>query len=1112
MQMLNRTIKTISTSLCILFILGTVSAQTRIVTRDELKEQFLSPPPSASPWVFWYWNQASVSREGITADLEAMKQSGIGGAYLMTIKDSANPPLMKPVTRQLTPGWWKMIGFAMAEAKRLKLKLAMHVSDGFALAGGPWITPERSMQKVVWTKTLVRGGSFKEKLHQPETVEGYYKDIAVFAYPSPEGSGINTQTVKPKVTSSKGDSIAKLLSDPDNKRNFSSDEECWIQYEFEKPFTCRSVIIRSRNNFQSNRLMIEVSDDGKSFRSIGRLEPPRTGWQDWDADYTHSIVPETAKFFRFIYDKTGTEPGSEDIDAAKWRPSLKITGIELSSEPQIHQYEGKNGEVWRVSKRTTAQQLPANVCVPLKRFINISKYLDKNGKLVWQVPPGNWTIIRIGHTSTGHKNDTGGGGKGLECDKFDPAAIKIQFDNWFGNFYKKAGPALTTSVIKIFHVDSWECGSQNWSPVFRSEFKKRRGYDLLNYLPVMAGIPVQSAEISENFLHDVRQTIADLVADNFYVTLNKLAHAKGCTFTAESVAPTMLSDGMLHYKNVDIPMGEFWLRSPTHDKPNDMLDAISAAHVYGKNIIQAEAFTQLRTVWDEHPGNLKTLQDRNYAMGINRLTYHVFMHNPWMDRKPGMTLDGIGLFFQRDQTWWKQGKAWVDYARRCQALLQIGKPVVDIAVFTGEELPRRSVLPDRLVSALPGIFGKQVVEKENKRLQNVGQPMEQSPPGVTHLANMAYAQDWTDPLRGYAYDSYNPDALQHSKVVNGKIKTAGGAEYKLLVLPGVTKMDPDGAMSDKVAMQLKAFLKQGTTIISKDSYNNLNTDSKGILFGPYTESSFEKIGLEKDLIASDAGVHSKSIAWTHRAAPGLDIYFISNQNDQPRIIDVSLRVTGRIPELWDAVTGNISPAKTWRFEKGRTVLPVRLEANGSVFIVMQKPSTKQIGDEGMNWIETKPVTTINTPWSVSFDPAFGGPDKPVIFNELTNWSEHPDSSVRYYSGTAKYTNTFAWQGRSNEKVWLDVGKVSNIAEVIVNGINCGVVWTPPYKVDITKAIRKGSNNLTIEVTNTWANRIIGDHRLPEEKRITKTNAPFRLEGKPLLEAGLMGQVVLEIEK
>ncbi len=245
--------------------------------------------------------------------------------------------------------------------------------------------------------------------------------------------------------------------------------------------------------------------------------------------------------------------------------------------------------------------------------------MDTAGHLNWQAPAGNWTILRIGHTSTGHTNATGGGGIGLECDKFNPEAIQLQFNSWFGEAAKQIGPELTNKVLKVFHVDSWECGSQNWSPVFREEFKKRRGYDLINYLPAMAGIPVQTADISEGFLHDVRQTIVELIDDNFYATLNKLSHEKGCTFTAESVAPTMVSDGLLHYNNVDVPMGEFWLNSPTHDKPNDMFDAISGAHIYGKPIIQSESFTTVRMAWNEHPGMLKKLQDYNYALGINQI-------------------------------------------------------------------------------------------------------------------------------------------------------------------------------------------------------------------------------------------------------------------------------------------------------------------------------------------------------------------------------------------------------------------------------------------------------------------------------------------------------------
>ena len=1115
-------------------------------TNTDLKKAFQSPSPDASPWVFWYWMQASVSKEGITADLAAMKEAGIGGAYLMPIKGPANPPLIDPPAIQLSPHWWDMIRHAFAEAKRLGIKFGLHASDGFALAGGPWITPELSMQKIVWTqKNIVGGRNFNEQLEQPETLENYYKDIAVFAFPSLPGAGKSTATVKPKITSSKQDSAVQLLIVEGNKKTFSSEDHCWIQYEFDQPFTCRSIVVRSRNNYQSNRLIIQVSDDGNHFQTLKRMEPPRHGWQDWDADYTHSIPATTSKYFRFVYDKEGSEPGAEDLDAAKWKQSLKITGLELSGEPRIDQYEGKNGEVWRISKYTTIDQVPDGDCVPFDKIIDLTSKLDKDGRLLWDAPQGHWTILRIGHTSTGHRNETGGGGKGLECDKFNPVAVTLQFNKWFGEFYKQVDASNIASVLQFFHVDSWECGSQNWSPEFSNEFKKRRGYDLLPYMPLMAGIPISTADLSERFLHDVRATIAELVNDVFYVTLSRLAHQKGVQFTAESVAPTMLSDGMLHYKHVDVPMGEFWLRSPTHDKPNDMLDAISAAHIYGKNIIQAEGFTELRMAWDEHPGMLKTLADRNFALGINRLVYHVFTHNPWVNRKPGMTLDPIGLYFQRDQTWWKQAKAWVDYAKRCQALLQMGKPVVDIAVFTGDDYPRRSVLPDRLVSFLPGIFGKETVAREAKRLKNESQPLRQIPAGVTHSANMADPEQWIDPLHGYAYDSYNADALKSSKVSNGHIELSSGAAYKLLVIPAPHRMAPNsGLIAYSSALHINQLAEQGGTILlcepfkkttgftggnAQDSslqrigealvseegreWVDMKRIGKGrVVVGPYRHESFAYLQIPPDCISTDVqGRRAEQIAWCHRSGNGFDIYFISNQKDSAQVVNLSLRVSGRIPEIFDPVTGDIRQAKSWKSKDGRTELQIYLERNASLFVVLHQTTKLASSNNGKNRIESKIVQTIQAPWSVRFDPALGGPNQPAVFSTLSDWTVHADSSIRYYSGTASYTRKFNYDLiEKNKRVWLNVGDVRNLAEVFVNGISCGVVWTPPYRIDISKALKKGENTVRIDVVNTWNNRLVGDSRLVPHKRITSTVYPFKWDSKPLLPAGLLGPVTIEV--
>ncbi|WP_428940853.1 glycosyl hydrolase [Fontivita pretiosa] len=1107
---------------------------------DELASGFRDPPDAARSWVFWYWMHAAVSKEGITADLEAMRRAGIGGAYLMPIKGPTSPPLIDPPVEQLTPQWWHLVRHAVREADRLGLKLGMHACDGFATAGGPWITPELSMQKLVWSQTQVDGGARVQiVLEQPPTNEGYYRDIAVLAFVSPPGAGISTRTVKPKLTTSRPGVAAGFLIQPDSRREFRSSRPCWIQYSFDEPFTCRSITIHAdgARGYQANRLRVEVSDDGEQFRLVTQLEPPRHGWQDGEAPWTHSIPPTTARHFRFVYDPAGSEPGAEDLDSAKWRPALEVRGIELSSQPRIHQFEGKSGAAWRIAPPTSSHAVADSDCVPHDRIIDITDRMTPDGRLTWDAPPGQrWTILRIGHTSTGHRNATGGAGRGLECDKFNPDAARLQFDRWFGQAIREAGPELAGRVLKIFHVDSWECGSQNWSPVFRDEFRRRRGYDPLLFLPAMAGVPIDSADVSERFLYDVRQTIAELVIDGFYEPMAEQARRHGCQFSAESVAPTFCGDGMRHFATVDLPMGEFWLRSPTHDKPNDILDAVSAAHLYGKPIVQAEAFTQLRMAWDEHPAMLKALGDRHYCLGINRLVYHVFVHNPWLDRRPGMTLDGVGLYFQRDQTWWEPAAtAMVQYAARCQYLLQQGQAVVDVAVFSGEELPRRAVRPEQLAGTLPGVLGADAVAREKRRLANDAQPLREQPAGVFHSANMVDPGQWIDALRGYKYDSINPDALLRlAKVRDGRIELPGGASYRLLVLPPARPGSPNAQlMSSALAAKLREMIRHGAKVIAlqrparspslsdcpagDQAVQQIATELE-VLDGAYEKESFDELELPRDFIAvdPDTGQPASGIAWTHRAAPGLDIYFICNQQELTRTIEVSLRVAGRVPELWDPLSGESRPAGQWRIESGRTVLPLRFWANGSIFVVLRQPTDRTSCQDGSNFSDPRELAEVPGPWRVTFEPSRGGPEDPVIFQKLQSWSARSEKGVKHYSGTATYHNRFSWPIASSgrvRRVWLDLGKVANVARVSVNGIDCGVVWTAPYRVQITDALKPDADpqQIRIEVTNTWANRLIGDRALPPQERITRTTAPYRLEDSALQEAGLLGPVRLLVE-
>ena len=1061
-----------------------------------LREQFQNPSDEAKPWTFWYWMYGVVSKEGITADLEAMKHAGLGGTYLMPIKGIHEGAQYDGKAQQLTPEWWEMVRFSMEEADRLGLKLGMHICDGFALAGGPWITPKESMQKVVWSDTIVDGGKLNAlRLPQPEAYENYYEDIALFALPVEDAADEMPAKITCVNLATANNVKSAQTVNMDAAGIIRSSYPCYIQYEYKQAFTCRNIeIVLNGNNYQAHRLKVMASDDGVNYRFVKQLVPVRQGWQNTDENSTHSIPATTARYFRFYWTPEGSEPGSEDMDAAKWKPNLKIKQLRLHQEARLNQWEGKAGLVWRVAESTREEEIGKEDCYSLSQVINLTEQYknapashSKEKTITAVLPKGKWKLLRMGHTATGHTNATGGGGKGLECDKFNPRTVRKQFDNWFAQAFVKTHPEVARRVLKYMHVDSWECGSQNWSDSFAKEFRTRRGYDLLPYLPLLAGIPMESAGRSEEILRDVRTTIAELVVDVFYQVLSDCAKEYDCQFSAECVAPTMVSDGLLHYQKVDLPMGEFWLNSPTHDKPNDMLDAISGAHIYGKNIIQAEGFTEVRGTWDEYPAMLKTLLDRNYALGINRLFYHVYVHNPWLDRQPGMTLDGIGLFFQRNQTWWDKGaKAFSEYATRCQSLLQYGHPVTDIAVFTGEEVPRRSVLPERLVSSLPGLFGTERVESERIRLANEGQPLRVRPVGVTHSANMADPEKWVNPLRGYAYDSFNKDALLRlAKAENGRMKLAEGMGYKVVVLPLSRPMNPEPVLSPAVRKKMDELKAAGVIVPAL----------------PYTEEDFSAYGLERDMIVPE------DVAWMHRSGELGDIYFVANQREETRTFTASMRINGRKPECWNPVTGEMNTHPSYRIHDNRTEVTLTLAPNESVFIVF--PTEEAADKERTSTDKREPLNrTLETE---EYTVTFLATGKTVVRKDLFDWSKEEDEQIRYYSGTAVYKATFRWKDKlkKGQPVYLNLGKVCNLATVRVNGIDCGTVWTAPYRADITSALKKGTNELEIEVTNTWANALKGVDEGKAPYDGIWTNAKYRKQEDTLLPAGLLGILTIE---
>lgn len=1064
------------------------------MARAEFSPAFASPDSfDARPWCFWYWMHGAVTREGITNDLEAMARNGLGGTYLMPIKSIEQKPELGGTVNQLSPEWYQMVDWAMQEADRLGLKLGMHICDGFALAGGPWITPEESMQKVVMTPINDKTG----------TTLGYYSIPSRYLHgeklfePVPSTKPSTENGLDVKVTGHGTDLAIDTLGG-----GFSAKKPCQVEYRFSRSITASALeLVLPATQFQGQRLDVWASPDGVSFHHVKQLVPARTGWQNYDFNTTHAIPRTTAKIWRFTWDPEGTEPGSEDLDQAKWSPSLKVKQILFHAAPRINQWEGKAGLVWRISS-TADNCLASEDYIPHQTIHELSSphNIDRS--------QGGLQYFRLASVSTGHDNATGGGGKGLECDKFSRPAIRKQLNGWFNShFYAPVAGRdslehlqLARRVLKYMHVDSWECGSQNWSPTFAREFKRLRGYDLHPYLPLLVGFPLDNEEAAERVLRDVRLTINQLIDEVFYDELRKNAREMDCQFSAESVCPTMISDGMQHYQYADLPMGEFWLNSPTHDKVNDMLDAISGAHIYGKPIIQAEGFTELRGVFDEDPAMLKPLMDRNFCLGINRLFYHVYCLNPDPKKRPGMTLDGIGLFFQEGNTWFEESSYFTQYITRCQYLLQQGRPVVDVAVYTGQEMPRRAFQPDRLVPMLPGLFGPERVAAEQARWANKGVPVATRPVGVKYGANLLVPEDWINPMHGYQYDSFNEDALLHSEVcresktlpvaaprsfattfVGG---TAATPQYKLLVIPSAHKMDPDAlplsaAAADRIA-QLK---QQGVKVLNAQQ--------------PWTEADFKSLGIERDVNYLPDGV-----AYCHRSCPEAEIYFLSNQTDQQLAINPAFRDhKGRKAELWNALDGSI------RLMGEKIVLP----AYGSVFVVFPAVATDAERLSAGFIREAEPLglgTLEGQQWTLRFHDI----DTTFVSDTLPDWSKNEDLKVRYYSGRVTYTTTFestALQVLSQQRasrIYLRLGRIANLATVRLNGKECGLAWTAPYEVDITDALQEGENQLEITVVNTWANAIQGNDEGHAPFDNIWTNARYRKSSPELLPAGLFGPV------
>ena len=1083
---------------------------------DPLVSQFINPPDATRLRCYWYWMDGHISKEGITRDLEAMQRLGIGEPYIGIIGDGQSG-LPNGDVKALSEEFWQAMEHAIREAGRLGMSIGVFNSPGWSQSGGPWVKPKQAMRYLSQREIRLRGPQkYTAKLPEPS---GEFQDIKVLAFPAPAGDTDTLAAHSPKV---------------------SGDPQSGLTYEVAEPFTARSLTIIPAEQVNV-AIDFLTSADGRQFRLVRKFQVDRHNLAQGAgplalAPVSVSFPATTARFFQ-----------------VKFSAACKFSKLEVSAAARVESCADKQLEKVFQDPHPPADYYmwPPQAEPESEKFVvaptqvqDISAHLAADGVLDWDVPAGEWVVQRIVALPTGAKNGPAPPeATGLEVDKMSRQHLREHFDAYIGKLLNRM-PADARKALKHIVADSYETGPQNWTDDFISDFKSRYGYDPVTFFPVLGGRLVGSADQSDRFLWDLRRMVADRIAKDYVGGLRDLSHEHGLRMWLENYGHWGFPSEFLKYGgSSDEVSGEFWAGTG-FDNTLELRAASSAAHTYGSTVVWSEAFTG-GPAFEHAPSDIKAPGDWAFCQGINQYVLHVYIHQPWEDKFPGVNA-WFGTEFNRHNTWFEKAKPWVDYLRRCTVLLQSGIPVADVAYFIGEDAPK---MTGTLQPELPA---------------------------------------------GYDFDYINADVIENRlQIKNGRFVLPDGTGYRVLVLP------PQDTMRPELLVAIRKLVAAGGIVLGpppKRSPSNqnfpqcdeqlrelagemwsANSVGPGRVFHEVNLTEvMSRIGTPPDVECPDG------ILWKHRRDEDTDIYFISNQRLIGRTVTLSFRVADRAPELWWPDSGRCdSPA--FDLENGRVRMKLPLAPAGSGFVVFRRKPTDNLlaktnsqaggleirhaiygtadaaaamnvtaqlaaavldgqlnllannatfgsdpayqkskflrveyvagGKPGTmiipenEWLSLSGGTEIRGPWEVSFDPKFGGPDKPVTFARLEDWSNRPELGIKYYSGTAIYRKQIELTSLG-KPVWLNLGSVYSLATVRLNGMELGTLWKPPYELDISPAAKVGINQLEIEVVNTWLNRLIGDEQRGMLTRITSVTHKGWDANSKLLPAGLVGPVTL----
>ena len=1129
-----------STTFCLTTALGvaasSASALESSTQADALYAGFVDPAPEYGPRTWWHWLNENVTVDGITKDLEAMKEMGYKGAHVVNVPQGGAAWTFGDDVIG-SPQWTEKMVHATEECERLGLELSMGSCAGW-VAGGPWVTPELSMQDIVWRHLYVEGPvSDPIQLPQPTRNRGYYRDIAVLAYPTLAGEAQSVASLKPIVSSDIDgvDWMAALDGDPETYVDLpkwdAGEQSRSLVLEFDAPVAVRSLNLQMHEDSMHRRLNLYTSDDGNHWKKWVSVHRWRKHFESAREEIIDGASECSARFIKL------------EIMAAVPAVGMKLYEFNFQSSRlnQLHFKAGRQRSQPPLSN-LTPQQVPEPQLVQLGEILDLSEHLQPDGSLSYALPAGQWTILRFGRTTNG--NEIGPASEragGLETDKFSAEALRFHMEQGVvKKTFERLGP-LVGEVLVEMNIDSWEAGCQTWTQRFPEEFEQRRGYDMRKWLVALTGRFVESVDQTERFLWDYRRTIGDLLADNFYGAFADYVNERGVRLSAEApgIGMPIQADQIQLQGLMDIPQGEFWLGGTPNPRypaawtggQDNTKEAAAAGHVYGKDVISCEAFTSFahHDGFTQYPEILKPVGDRQFCKGMNEIVFHRYAHQP-NDRVPGMGLGQFGLNLERTNTWWKPGRAWIEYISRCQYMLRQGRFFADVCYYYGEDVPNSA-----------WFF-----------VPNTMDPRQMMKPVLP---------------QGYDYDVCDRITLDRMWVEDGFVALPSGMRYRYLVLPQHARYTP--AALEKVYELVHA----GATVIgprpercpSMQDFPSADSRIQELAAklwpdesGPgerrvgkgrvITDHSFERI-LAADGVQPDFQSGELDVRYIHRKLEAGELYFVASQSDANEAVQLSFRVTGLIPEVWNPVTGAQVVHTVYQDDGRTTSLDLNLDPYGSRFIVFRRPhagvpSIAQLTRDGQPvlldgdghdftvWHNGRYVAefddgaeasarvrdlpgpeAVTGAWTVSFQQERGAPDGELPFDELISWTGHPDEGIQYFSGTATYRKTVhVSESRLDpgRRVWLDLGEVNYLAEIRVNDQPLGVLWKPPFRVDITDVANAGANDLVVRVTNVWKNRILGDWKLPEDERITWTLYPFYHDYKdaPLMDSGLLGPVRL----